>query len=338
MTEIPPSLPTARGFLSDAVISALGQPAGILLLPDPAAVDAFDDDFQLALWCCYQLPYSSFAGVDDDWEWEPSLLEFRRRLEHSFLARLFDEIGPPPRATPQWLVPELRALSDGDGPSLSAFVADRGTREQLREFLVHRSAYQRKEADAHTWVIPRLRGRAKAAVLSIQYDEYGAGTTAAMHAELFGVTMRALGLDPAVGAYVDLLPGTTLATDNLPTLFGLHRRWRGACVGHLALFEMTSVGPMSRSAQALTRVGAPAAAREFYDVHVLADARHEQIALDDMVAGLVAEVPELAGDVLFGARALTEVERRFAQRTLGAWHDDHTSLRRPLEAERRAAS
>ena len=73
-------------------------------------------------------------------------------------------------------------------------------------------------------------------------------------------------------------------------------------------------------------------------MHVLADARHEQIALDDMVAGLVAEVPELAGDVLFGARALTEVERRFAERTLGAWHDGHTSLRRPLEAERRAAS
>ena len=78
------------------MISALGQPAGILLLPDPAAVDAFDDDFQLALWCCYQLPYSSFAGVDDDWEWEPSLLELPRRLEHTFLARLFDEIGPPP--------------------------------------------------------------------------------------------------------------------------------------------------------------------------------------------------------------------------------------------------
>jgi hypothetical protein len=158
-----------------------------------------------------------------------------------------------------------------------------------------------------------------------------------MHAELFAVTMEALGLDPSVGAYVDLLPGTTLATDNLPTMFGLHRRWRAACVGHLALFEMTSVGPMSRYARALTRIGAPAAAREFYDVHVLADARHEQIALDEMVAGLVEQAPELAGDVLFGARALMEVEQRFASRTLDAWHDGVTSLRRPLEAERRAS-
>jgi hypothetical protein len=303
-----------------------------------SSVDVFSDDFQLALWCCYQLPYSSFAGVDDGWEWEPSLLAFRAALEHRFLARLAGEVGPPSPMPAEWLVGELRALAAGDGPSLSTFVADHGTREQVREFLVHRSAYQRKEADAHTWVIPRLRGRTKAAVVQIQHDEYGEGIARAMHAELFAVTMVALGLDPELGAYVDLLPGTTLATDNLPTLFGLHRRWRAACVGHLALFEMTSVGPMARYARALTRVGAPAAAREFYDVHVLADARHEQIALDEMVTGLVTEAPELAGDVLFGARALREVERRFANRVLDSWRDGETSLRQPLDAEERVAS
>ena len=134
------------------------------------------------------------------------------------------------------------------------------------------------------------------------------------------------------------MPGTTLATDNLPTLFGLHRRWHGACVGHLALFEMTSVVPMARYARALTRVGAPTAAREFYDTHVTADAVHARIALDDMVAGLVEQSPTLAGDVLFGARALVEVERRFAERTLQAWREGTTSLRQPLAIEQRAAS
>ncbi len=342
MTERAPDLPSPRGYLSAAVIDALTRaPGGHAFPTSPldAHLDVLtDDDAQLALWCCYQLAYSSFAGVDDDWEWEPSVLDFRRELERAFLARLTDEIGPPPSVTPRWLIPELRALADADGPSLSGFVADRGTREQVREFLVHRSAYQRKEADAHTWVIPRLRGRAKAAAIRIQHDEYGAGTTEAMHAELFAVTMEALGLDASVGAYVDVLPGATLATDNLATLLGLHRRWRAACVGHLALFEMTSVIPMSRYARALTRVGAPATAREFYDVHVVADAVHERIALDDMVTGLVEQEPALSGDVLFGARALMEVERRFAQETLGAWHRGTTSLREPLGNEQRAAS
>ena len=32
--------------------------------------------------------------------------------------------------------------------------------------------------------------------------------------------MRAFDLDPNYGAYLDLLPATTLATDNLVTLFG----------------------------------------------------------------------------------------------------------------------
>jgi Iron-containing redox enzyme len=54
-------------------------------------------------------------------------------------------------------------------------VADRGTLAQLREFAIHRSAYQLKEADPHTWAIPRLTGAVKAAMVEIQADEYGDG-------------------------------------------------------------------------------------------------------------------------------------------------------------------
>ncbi len=207
----------------------------------------------------------------------------------------------------------------------------------MREFLVHRSAYQRKEADPHTWLIPRLRGRAKAAVVQIQYDEYGNGIGAAMHAELFATTMRGLGLDPAYGAYLDLLPGSTLATDNLVSFFGLHRGRRAECAGHLALFEMTSIGPMGRYSRVLERLGAPRAVREFYDVHVTADAVHERIALDELVAGMMEQDPALAGNALFGARALMEVERRFAQRLMDAWSTGSSSLLRPLGVERVAS-
>jgi hypothetical protein len=79
---------------------------------------------------------------------------------------------------------------------------------------------------------------------------------------------------------------------------------------------------MGRYAEALRRlelgdVGGPAA--RFYEVHVAADARHQVIALDDMVGGLLIDEPELAGDVVFGARALAAVERRFADALLAAW-------------------
>jgi hypothetical protein len=122
----------------------------------------------------------------------------------------------------------------------------------------------------------------------------------------------------------------TLATDNLVTLFGLHRRWRGAAVGHLALFEMTSIGPMQRYSDLLRRLGVGAAARRFYDVHVEADAWHERVAQEQMVAGLLDDDPETAGAVGFGARALTFVEAAFARHVLDAWSAERTSLREAL--------
>ena len=111
---------------------------------------------------------------------------------------------------PVVVVPSLRDIATrDDGPSLSGVMAESGRLAQMREFAVHRSAYQRKEADPHTWVIPRLHGRAKAAAVTIQHDEYGAGDGLGMHAELFATTMQALDLDPTYGAYLDLLPAAT---------------------------------------------------------------------------------------------------------------------------------
>jgi hypothetical protein len=304
-------------------------------MPRLAGIDMLDDDdAQLALSCCYELHYRGFAGVDPEWEWAPSLLTVRRRLERRFEERVADEAGPAVPTAARDVVDLLVDLSTGDGDeSLSSWMVEEGTRRHLREFCVHRSAYQRKEADPHTWAIPRLRGRAKATMATIQYDEYGAGDPAEAHAELFATTMRSLGLDDMYGAYLDLLPGSTLATDNIVSLFGLHRRLRGACVGHLALFEMTSVSPMGRYSGALARLGAGEEGRRFYDAHVVADAVHEKMALHGMVAGLLDEEPELAGDVVFGARAAVMVERRFSSRLLAAWRAGSTSLLRPLPPE-----
>jgi hypothetical protein len=297
--------------LSAFVLHHLAEPVH----PVPAMPVAVDDalvgdDFHLALYLLYELHYRGLPGVDDDWEWEPSLLAMRRELERRFTNALMDDASPV-----------------GFGPSLSAYMAEDGTLQQLREFAIHRSAYQLKEADPHTWAIPRLSGLAKAAMVTIQADEYGGGREPDMHASLFADTMTALDLDPTYGAYVDQLPGVTLATVNLVSMFGLHRRWRGALVGHLATFEMTSVGPMGRYSAAMERLGLDKGARRFYDVHVEADAVHEVIAFQEMVAALLEDEPDLEADVWFGARALMQVEERFARQLLDSWAAGGTSLR-----------
>jgi hypothetical protein len=302
-----------------------GAPA--VRVDDPLA----DDDLQLALYLCYELHYRSFAGVDERWEWEPSLLEFRRRLERPFEAALRSGADPADSSVdPADAGAAVRRLVDsGNGPSLSGWFLDHGTVREFAEFAVHRSAYQLKEADPHTWVIPRLAGRAKAACVEIQADEYGGGREPDMHASLFAALLDGLGLDSTYGAYLDRLPGVTLATVNLISFFGLHRRWRGALVGHLAGFEMTSVGPMGRYAATAERLGLASAVRTFYDVHVEADAHHEMVAADGLITGLAQAEPALVPDILFGARALMAVEGRFGAHLLDAWAAGRSSLRPP---------
>jgi hypothetical protein len=294
-----------------------------------------DDDLHLALYLCYELHYRSFAGIDDGWEWEPSLLEYRRRLERPFEAALRQLADPADRAVlpGEAAAAVLRIVTTGGGPSLSRWFEERGTQRQFAEFAVHRSAYQLKEADPHTWVIPRLAGRPKAACVEIQSDEYGGGREADMHASLFADVLEALGLDSGYGAYIDRLPGVTLATVNLISFFGLHRRWRGALVGHLAGFEMTSVAPMGRYAATVDRLGLPPAARRFYAVHVTADAYHEIVAADGLVGGLAARTPALVPDILLGVRALVAAEGRFTDHLLSAWRAGRSSLR-PLHSGR----
>jgi len=108
------------------------------------------------------------------------------------------------------------------------------------------------------------------------------------------------------------------------SFFGLHRRWRGAIIGHLALFEMTSSVPNRRYGDAARRLGPDdPRATAFFDEHVEADAVHESVAAVDLAGGLARDEPGVAGDILFGARALIALEGRWAAMLLEAW--DHGS-------------
>jgi len=320
-----PAVPTPRGPLSSALFRhwSGGSPLPVSALSP--RVDALtDDDLHLALWSCYELHYRGFAGVDDRMEWDPATIAFRTSLEAAFEEALRDEHRS--EATPTDPVVALRVIATWAGPPLARTIEEHGGRAELAEFAIHRSAYQLKEADPHTWGIPRLAGPGRAAMIEIQADEYGDGEPGQAHAELFARAMAELGLCPTFGYYVDHLPGVTLATDNLVSLFGLNRRLRGALVGHLALFEMCSVGPMTRYLAAARRVGGLPALEHFYAVHVEVDAHHARLALDEMVGPMVEADPALAPDVIFGAAALSRVERRFARHVLDAWDDGRSSL------------
>ena len=332
-------LPMPRGPLSSGLcavlageddrLPALAAEADRLAGGPPADV-LVDDDVQLSLLILYELHYQGFQDVDPDLEWSPDLLSVRRVLERLLEEALRSRVRVPalPEATAPAVADALAALTEDDGgPSLSEFLARRATVGQFREFLVHRSVYQLKEADPHSWALPRLTGRVKAALVEIQMDEYGGGRPDRMHSALFAGAMRALGLDDTYGAHVDRVPAGALATVNAMSLFGLHRRLRGAVAGHLAAYEMTSTLPNRRYGAGLRRLGFGPDATCFFDEHVEADAVHEQVAAHDLCGGLVEDEPELLADVLLGAATAVELDRRFAEHVLGAWAAGRSSLR-----------
>jgi hypothetical protein len=326
-------LPAPRGEVSESLLESLATPVHSLpALPLPAVTDPIaDEDLQLALYLCYELHYRGLPGVDERWEWEPSLLSIRGGLERRFEQALLEEVPlPADPIPPEEIDMALRAIADRDSPPLSNYIRSRATLEQVIEFLIHRSAYQLKEADPHSWAIPRLHGAPKAALIEIQADEYGGGRSEWVHAELFARAMHAIGLDRTYGAYLDLIPAATLATVNLMSLFGLHRRWRGAIVGHLALFEMTSSIPNRRYGDGLRRLGFGGDATLFFDEHVEADAVHENIAAVDLGGGLLRQEPDLCASLLWGAETLALLDARWAGQVLACWRDGQTSLLRPL--------
>jgi Iron-containing redox enzyme len=326
------ALPAPRGPITAALFGALGEEAGSPIEADISADgDTLgDDDLQLALYVCYEMHYADIEGVDSRWEWAPSLLAFRAMLEAPFEAAiraLVTSCSPAQRADVGGALQQI--VENDKGPSLSRYVETQASVGQFLELAIHRSAYQLKEADPHSWAIPRLAGAPKAALVEVQSDEYGGGRAERMHSTLFAGTMSALGLDPRYGHYLAELPGITLAGVNLMSLFGLHRRLRGALVGHLAAFEMTSSVPNRRYANALRRMGYDSPATDFYDEHVEADAVHENIAAWDLAHGLARMEPSLAPDILLGARALLALDGRWARHLMTSWRRGESSLRQP---------
>lgn len=326
--------------MSTALFSSLLGVPGQAALDDALAVmsvDTDEEDAQISLWALYELHYRSFEDVDDRWEWQPATLQVRQGLEAALETELRGLAAPHIREVvgrEGGLAERLFAMVETfDAPQLSAYIQKKATVEQVREFLLHRSIYQLKEADPHSFVIPRLDGTAKAALVELQFDEYGGGRPERVHQTLFAQTLAAAGLDDRYGAYVNDVPAATLVLSNALSMFCLHRRLRGAALGHLAAFEATSSLPCRRYAAGLRRV-ALAESAWYFDEHIEADAIHEQLAMRAICQQLATEEPSLENDIVFGAIACLALDARLSRDLITAWDHDRqlVAVLRPGQA------
>jgi hypothetical protein len=289
-----------------------------------------DDDAQLALWLLYETHYRGFddapAGPHRDPEWDPALLAARRaletRLEAELRARTADTVEAALAAQQPLAERIFDVIAADDGPRLAAYLHREATREQITEFLRERSVFHLKESDPQAFTLPRLEGAAKVALAELLYDEFGDGRPERLHPALFAASLAGAGLDDTYGAYVDDVSGTTLALNNTMSLFGLHRRLRGAAMGHLAAFEATSSVPSRKIAAGVRRVGLPEVVAAYFDEHVEADSVHEQLAVRTICGAMVAAEPALEPDVLFGVAACLLLDGLSAAELLGRWQPE----------------
>jgi len=343
-------LPAPRGLLSSALFPVLhGKPRELpgnfkdLLEGSGAASRASavagkdsesspeshsNEDVQITLFACYALHYAGFEDVDEQWEWNPSLLALRAALEDDFersLRVLADyPAGLTARELPGYL---LRLGAPTAGPSLPQYMKDQGSIDHFRELVIHRSMYNVMEADPHSWGLPRVAGRAKHALVEIQADEYGNGLPGRMHSELFQRMMAELDLDPSYGRHVEQVPATSLAPINAASMFGLHRRLRGALLGNLAMIEIGSSFVNRCFSEGLKRLATSTASRWFYEEHIEADAAHEQIAAYNLCGSFAEQFPAELHQVLFGANATKKLGQMLDSVMVQSWAKGVSSLR-----------
>ncbi len=324
-------LPPARGPMGTALHALLltvaparvdsAPPAGLVPALDPSEAPDAEDAAQ-CLWVLHELHYRGFAEVDDAWEWSPLLMPLRQALEQDLERRLRERFAAAwEEVDPADDVAALvgRIIGADDAPSLARHLQRRGTREQALSLLRQRSLYHLKEADPTSWVVPRLTAAPKAALMEVQFDEYGGGDPERLHHRLFEQGMAAAGLESDYGHYVGEATLPILEQNNAVSMFGLQRRLRGAAMGHFAAFEATSSVPSRQLAQGLRRLGVGEAMAAYYDEHVEADAVHEHLALVGVCGTLVDEEPGLLPDVALGAWTCLDLEARTATDMLARW-------------------
>lgn len=323
-------LPSPVGPLSERATSLLATgtpitaPIGAMSGSTIGAqsVDPLQHDLQLALYVLNELHYGGWTGVDDDLEWDPNVTSLRRALDSEFEQRLRRALVSTPSDT---LDEARRLLAPGAGPSVSGFLRESGTADQVRESMILRTPYQGKEADPHTFALPRFNGPTKRVFTEIQAGEYGVGHRRS-HAELFADSLEGLGLDPTVNAYIDQCSGAALATSNLVTLGAMNRRLRGVVLGQLSFFEMDSVVPNQRMVDCCDRLELDDKVRPFFHIHVMADAEHQLMVESAFLTDYPTIEPDQVDNVLLGMRAQALIDHAIAAQAVPAWENGESAL------------
>lgn len=225
-------------------------------------------------------------------EQEAALLEVERRLVEPLL------VGVPtdPDAFMSWYE-ALKDVGPGQGDPLFGWLATRATLDQMRWFLTQEAAGEAGFDDLVAMTQVRFPARAKLELARNYWDEMGRGHLDGMHGRMLERTIDAMALKPALETTV----WEALALSNTMIAMATNRRFAFHSIGALGAIEMTAPGRVSQVNAGLKRLGAPAEARQYFQLHAGLDVRHSEAWNREVIRPLVEERPEVASAIAEGA-------------------------------------
>jgi hypothetical protein len=227
----------------------------------------------------------------------PELILLKNRLEGEWLAEL--EASPVPDDLADDPVEALRVLATrGRLPAVYRWLAAEANRDELIHFLAVEGGPDSGFDDLVATCQIGLFGQAKMEMAQNYWDEMGNGDLAGVHTTLH--TQMAEAIDMPRLARSEL-PVEGLERTALGGLLATNRWLQPEMIGALGMIELQA-GPRCRLVvKGFDRVGIPAAAYPFYEVHAEVDPRHGKDWLDKVIAPLATEQPQWNARVVRGA-------------------------------------
>lgn len=244
----------------------------------------------------------------------PELTTLKSRLEGDWLAEL--EAQPLPIDLSDDPVEAMRVLATRNRlPGVYRWLAHEADRDEVLEFLAVEGGPDSGFDDLVAACQVGLFGSAKMEMAQNYWDEMGNGSLPDVHTTLHTRMAEAIGMRriPRGEQPVEGLERTALGG-----LLATNRWLQPEMIGALGMIELQA-GPRCRLVvKAFDRVGIPADAYPFYEVHAEVDPRHGQDWLDKVIAPLASEQPDWSERLVKGAwwRAITNAG---LFDLLGAW-------------------
>lgn len=158
---------------------------------------------------------------------------------------------------------DLRIHGAGQGDALFPWLAETATYEGMCWFLTQEAAGEAGFDDLVALAQIRIPARADMEMARNYWDEMGRGTPDAVHAELLDATVRELDLQ----SLIDDTVWESLALANVMLALATNRAFAYHAIGALGVIEMTAPARVGLINEGLMRLGVPANARRYFQVH-----------------------------------------------------------------------